>query len=241
MGDCDSKLQQARINLPRLALKCERFQLSDCAGAAMANAVIKDLNSNNLLTKYDDSLIIDRSKLWRERVKYREEMRKNDDLQFSCINGIYMDGRKDATQVVIKEGGKYHQKTVIEEHYVVVGQPGEFYLTHVSPSDEKGRSIAQCIFSSIKATSLQETLAVVGSEGTAAMTGIYKGATRCLEELCERPLQWAICLLHCNELPLCHVFQALDGSTKSPDAFIGPIGQSVKGLVSEWTIGWSEK
>ena len=142
MGDCDSKLQQARINLPSLALKCERFQLSVCAGAAMANAVIKDLNSSNLLTKYDDSLIIDRSKLRRERVKYREEMRKNDGLQVSCINGIYMDSRKDATQVVIKEGDKYHQKTVIEEHYVVVGQPGEFYLTHVSPSDGKGRSIA---------------------------------------------------------------------------------------------------
>ena len=68
------------------------------------------------------------------------------------------------------------------------------------------------------------------------MTGIYNGALRCLEELCKRPLQWAICLLDCNELPLRHVFQALEGFTKSPDAFFGPIGQSVKGLVSEWTI-----
>ena len=57
------------------------------------------------------------------------------------------------------------------------------------------------------------------------MTGIYNGAIRCLEELCERPLQWAICLLHCNELPLPNVFQALDGSTALPDAFNGPFGQ----------------
>ena len=48
MSDCDSKLQQARINLPSLALICERFQLSDRAGAAVANAVIKDLNLSNL-------------------------------------------------------------------------------------------------------------------------------------------------------------------------------------------------
>ena len=89
MGGCDSKLQQARINLPSLALICERFQLSDCAGAAMANAVIKNLNSSNLLTKYDDSLAIDRSKLGQERVKYCEEMRKNDDQQFFCMNGMY--------------------------------------------------------------------------------------------------------------------------------------------------------
>ena len=63
-------------------------------------------------------------------MKYREKMVKNDDLQFSCINGIYIDGRKNATQVVIK-GYKYDRKTVIGEHYVVVGEPGEFYLTHV--------------------------------------------------------------------------------------------------------------
>ena len=63
MGDCDSKLQHARINLLSLALICERFQLSDRAGAAVENAVIKDLNSSNLLTKYDDSLKTVRSKL----------------------------------------------------------------------------------------------------------------------------------------------------------------------------------
>ena len=77
MGDCDSKLEQARINLASLALICKRFQLSGCVGAVAANAVIKDLNSSNLLINYDDSLTIDRSKLRRERViiaKKRERM-----------------------------------------------------------------------------------------------------------------------------------------------------------------------
>ena len=46
------------------------------------------------------------------------------------------------------------------------------FLTHVSPLDENERFIAQCIFSSIKATSLQETLATVGSDGTAAMIAV---------------------------------------------------------------------
>ena len=93
----------------------------------------------------------------------------------------------------------------------------------MSLSDEKDKSIAQCIYSSIKATSLPETLAVVVSDGTAAMTGIHNGAIRCLE-LCGRPLQWAICLLHCNELPLHHVFQALNGSAVSLGVFSGPMG-----------------
>ena len=60
MSDCDSKLLQARINLPSLGLICEKFQLSNRAGAAVANAVIKDLNLSNLLIKYDDiSLLIE--------------------------------------------------------------------------------------------------------------------------------------------------------------------------------------
>ena len=53
-------------------------------------------------------------------MKYRKKMTKNVDLQFSCINGIYRDGQKDASQVVIKEGDKTNQKIGIEEHYVVV-------------------------------------------------------------------------------------------------------------------------
>ena len=49
-------------------------------------------------------------------------------------------------------------------------------------------------------------------------------------------MQWTICLLHSNELPLRHVFTTLDGTTKSPDAFSGPIGAKLGGLVSEWDI-----
>ena len=43
------------------------------------------------------------------------------------------------------------------------------------------------------------------------MTGKYKGTMRKLEELLRRPLQWCICLLHCVELPLRHVFVIVDG------------------------------
>ena len=98
------------------------------------------------------------------------------------------------------------------------------------------RNIHCSVFSSIKAASLQEILAAVASDGITAMTGIYNSAIKFVKEFGERSLQWAICLLHCNELPLRHVIQALEGSTVSPDAFIGPIEQSVKGLVSKWTI-----
>ena len=54
----------------------------------------------------------------------------------------------------------------------------------------------------IEDTELEESLALVGSDSTASMIGWKSGAIRCMEEILGRPLQWVICLLHLNELPL---------------------------------------
>ena len=68
------------------------------------------------------------------------------------------------------------------------------------------------------------------------MTGKHHGSIATLEELLQRPLQWAICLLHTNQLPLRHVFKHLDGVSASPDSFSGPIGKELNGLVSDWKV-----
>ena len=88
----------------------------------------------------------------------------------------------------------------------MVGKPGEYYLSHFSTKDGKGSSIADGTYSVIKGTDLEENLTVIGTDGAASMTGINKGCIRKLEEAFQRPLQWVVCLLHTNELPLCHVF-----------------------------------
>ncbi|GBM90613.1 hypothetical protein AVEN_239219-1 [Araneus ventricosus] len=43
-----------------------------------------------------------------------------------------------------------------------------------------------------------------------------------------RPLQWCICLLHTNELPLRHLLNSLDDATTGPTEFCGPIGKAIK-------------
>ncbi|GBM47545.1 hypothetical protein AVEN_90258-1 [Araneus ventricosus] len=43
-----------------------------------------------------------------------------------------------------------------------------------------------------------------------------------------RPLQWCICLLHRNELPLRHLLNSLDGAITGPTEFCGPIGKAIK-------------
>src|SRR5215469_16156040 len=77
---------------------------------------------------------------------------------------------------------------------------------------------------------------LVKADGTNFNTGHLLGSIRCLEMFLGRPLQWDICLLHLNELPLRHVFMNLDGTTKGPDKFAGPIGSELNGNVSEWEV-----
>ena len=114
----------------------------------------------------------------------------------------------------------------------MVGEPGEYYLSHSSTEGGKGSSIADGIYSVIKDTDLEENLTVVGTDGAATMTGINKGCIRNLEEALQRPQQWVVCLLHTNELPQRQVFVKLDGSTKSLVAFSGPIGKKLDSSVS---------
>ena len=47
----------------------------------------------------------------------------------------------------------------------MVGEPGEYYLSHFSTEDGKGSSIADGIYSAIKGTSLKKNLIVIGTDG----------------------------------------------------------------------------
>ncbi|GBO01137.1 hypothetical protein AVEN_242058-1 [Araneus ventricosus] len=64
-----------------------------------------------------------------------------------------------------------------------------------------------------------------GSDGTVVNTRVFNG------EICRhglklhRPIQWIICLLHINELPLRHLFEV---KPSGPSSFTGDIGQNLK-------------
>ena len=101
--------------------------------------------------------MVDRSKLRRERQKYREEIKNNDQELFELVDSIFVDGRKDATMTMVEVNGNYHRQTVIEEHYVIVGEPNGFYLSHVMPEDGTGYKIATSVYSAIKDTALVQS------------------------------------------------------------------------------------
>ena len=60
-------------------------------------------------------------------------------------------------------------------------------------------------------------------DNTSVNTGFKTGVVVSLERLLNRPLFTIGCSHNQNELPFCHVFKHLDGSTKLPRAFTGPI------------------
>ncbi|EFN75879.1 hypothetical protein EAI_04605, partial [Harpegnathos saltator] len=65
---------------------------------------------------------------------------------------------------------------------------------------------------------------VLGCDGTNTNTGWKAGILRKLEELTRKPMQWAVCLLHFNELPFRALFTHIDSASSSPHSYTGPIG-----------------
>ena len=78
---------------------CEQYQLLDRAAAAIASNVLVDIG---IITEDDQTCLIDRSKPKREREKCRQEIQKEEQQNFTFVNAIYFDGRKDATQMIVQ-------------------------------------------------------------------------------------------------------------------------------------------
>ena len=56
-------------------MTCDRYQISYRAGAAIATSTLKD---HRLIDENDQSLVIDRNKLRRQREKFREAIREEE-------------------------------------------------------------------------------------------------------------------------------------------------------------------
>ena len=163
---------------------CERYQLSVRAGAAIATSTLQEMG---MVTDKDKLLVIDPSKLRRERERCREEIRQEEISNFKFIAGLYFDGREEATQVIVERpNGKMCRSTQLEENYVLVGKLGTYYLTRFSSIDGKSRTSALEIFQFISETVLCEKLTIMGTDGTTWMTGKFNGAIPSLKKLLKK-------------------------------------------------------
>lgn len=216
------KNKKNTILVPTLAKVCDRYGLSDAAGAATANSIMQDLG---LISTDKPQLVIDRCKLKRAREKSRLELQQQ--TKHIDLYSVYFDGRKDSSLCMINKGTGKHIAKVKEEHLSIVKEPGSQYLGHTVPKSSSAKDVASSILDYLGESCQSSMFKIVGCDGTVVNTGQKGGVICCLERSLEKPLQRFICLLHANELPLRHLITHLDGTTSGPKAFSGLIGSAL--------------
>ena len=111
--------------------------------AAIASATLHDVG---LVTKEDFLLVIDRSKIRRERLRVKKKTIKKEIATKAGIKGIYFEGSKDKTLIQGKTGNRYYQRTISEEHISLIAEPYSLYLVHITSSSGSGKNIAKSIY-----------------------------------------------------------------------------------------------
>lgn len=194
----------------------ERYGVSNTATAAIASAT---LSAAGLIKEDDKQLVCDRSKIRRCRVKEREKQLEN--LDFEGIRAIYFDGRIDDT-LTIRNGAR---RMIKEDQIAFVQQPGSFFMGHKTVLTTSAPETVTAINQIMKDTSVSpDDIDYLGSDGTPGNTGQHAGAIRLFEEEHGKSVQWSICMLHLNELPLRALIEKMDGPFKSKNTLSGPIG-----------------
>lgn len=222
------------LPLPTVAKVCDRYGLSLRSAAAVTSAVLADVG---LVSTKELTLVIDKNKIHRAVSKARTEASK--DIGSTVIKSIYFDGRKDKTLINEKIGNRYRRKEVLEEHVSVLAEPGSIYLGHTTPNRGTGKEIQISITTLLEGQRWKlDDLICVGCDGTATNTGWKGGVIQNLEQYLKRPLQWCVCLLHANELPLRHLFSTLDGPTSGPKEYSGPIGKQLVGCETKTPVSF---
>ena len=95
-------------------------------------------------------------------------------VNFLNFDAVYKDRRKDLTFIMKKtDSGKYTSAKL--EHNVIIRQPVKFCLLYFSPENGISHTISRHIHNIISNSDLETELIVIGSDGTAAMTGHTTG------------------------------------------------------------------
>ena len=222
------RLDQTRVKFNKTVMVAERFGVSLRATAAITSAALADAAESGLMSD-NDFLIVDKNKIFRDTQRVNNSMEREFRNNLLPTIAVYFDGRKDSTLAQIKVGNKLRKSHVKEEHITVLSEPRKKnYLGHFVPLSGSAEDISNGIYDMLLLKGGVDDLEAAACDGTVVNTGWKNGVIRCLEKKIERPLQWIICLLHFNELPLRALFVALDGVTDRPKSFSGPLGKQLE-------------
>lgn len=227
----DSTMQTVyspRYSTPRFSMMCDRFGVSDRLASCLASALFADI-------KFKDergiTIIMDKRKVSREREKSRQDILRARHDSESLI-AFSFDGRKNDALTREKVGDRYHTTMQKEPHIVVLREPHSSLLGYVNLEGKgetsKAKTDELIEFCTSKDLSLANLIAVC-SDGEVANTGTTGGVLRLIECHLGRPIHWFVCLLHFNELPFRHLYNAIEKSvTTGPRTGTGSLAQRIE-------------
>ncbi len=197
-----------------------------------------------IINEKNPKLVVDPNKVDRARRKNRQECVENHKviykiftinhvlkqfyyvIQIQSLKSLYFDGKKSATKtVIVNSTGTLKQLSVIKEHLVLIKEPGNQYISFVTPDTANAENCFKAIIEKLESMGIDlDELKVLGSDGCVVNVGHISGIMTRIETYLGRPLQRAICLLHLGELPFKKLYEFLFGKCNGPTDFasIGP-------------------
>ena len=225
------------IKLENTAREADRYNFSNRAVADIATAVLMDYG---VIDPEDAFLAVDPKKVHRARNSGREKSKEvfKQEWEEEPVTGIAFDGKKDKTLTFeTDENGKRFSRIKMESHLTVVSEPkGEFItsMSHNKIEDDeiKGAELeAKLLLDYTEENKMQDDLELAAGDSTATNSGRKNGVMRRLEKALERNLMRVLCALHTNELPLRHLFEAIDGKTSGKESWTGPLGKMLTNVL----------
>ena len=111
----------------------------------------------------------------------------------------------------------------------VVSLPDGKFMGHISATDGKAIhvTISKISIQFLQEKNIIDPIEALACDGTNTNVGAEGGINHLIEVHVSigRALQWNVCLLHANELPLRHLIIELDGPTTGANTFAGPTGK----------------
>jgi len=172
--------------------------------------LFKDIGFND---ENGELIVMDKCKVAREKMKSRElvrRMKQND----SALLAFSFDGRKNDALTREEINGKYHPNIQKKSHIVILKEPQSKLLGHkkVDAEDSNSKQMELCRFFKEKNLNITSLIEIC-CDGEPTNTGTENGIIQKFEVMLNKPLHWFVCLLHLNELPLRHLFNALENSS----------------------------
>ena len=125
---------------------------------------------------------------------------------------------------MLKAGNSYKKflSIIRQENHSVCSDPDGRYLYHFTPdkcpkSVKPAEVIANNLVSFMKYKGIDKTLQAIGGDSTNVITGWEGGTMHWVKVKLKRKLNWLICALHANEVPLHHLIAVADlGGPQGP-------------------------